>query len=129
MTIAELNFSRGLRVEKGQNVSQAGLANIGQGRLGFHAPGERNRTPDDWDDPNYRYIVRVKEDGTGTMEMVPQHKASAIIDTALPGLVSKGAIFPINESSPPVAIVGEGKSQGAWEEGVVFLYSLFLWTE
>ncbi len=43
-------------------------------------PGRYNVTPTEFRDPAYDYLLTVKEDGTGTLEMKPRHHDSAMTE-------------------------------------------------
>lgn len=85
MTIKEVRFNGGFPVCRTEDLKSlnhaemlAGALDSNTGRVLSFPPGRYDVTPTEFRDPAYQYILVVKKDGTGTLEMIPRHSDSVM---------------------------------------------------
>lgn len=133
MTILEINFPKGIKLsspspeEIGEKIFGRDFES--QKRLGILPPGIHDRTPPQWKLPAFRYIVHSKNDGTGSLELIPEAESSKAWFIDKPEEQMSGMIKPINEHSEPIIIVGGGKEDDGSDSSSIFLYSAIFWAE
>jgi len=132
MTVKEIRFRDGVPISQSDQLSAVVGAHMNEAQQIFHPVGRHDVTPQHWTDPDFRYVIHVRDDGTGSLEMVPRYSESAFYEQEAsrgfqipedPSKLMHSMIKPINKDSDIMIIAGGHRVH------VLALYSLIYWVE